>query len=199
MTLLALDTSTSALVLALTTPGGTMDRVYRDLRSHNEELFPRLGELFEQAGVRPKDLEGVVVGSGPGSFTGTRVGWAAALGLAEGLGIGCVAVPTLDALGWMARACGTVTVAVDARRGRVYAAPYREGQGQAPIAELTWEELWAGGLPVAMPAWTVVNGDQNWIPLPGWGEGLLALGLAKFQRGDLVREGEGPLYLRPGV
>src|SRR3989441_10523503 len=56
-------------------------------------LFRSLGRL----GITPRDLEGIVLGDGPGSFTGLRIGWAAAKGLAQEAGLQLVAVPSLMA------------------------------------------------------------------------------------------------------
>src|SRR5262249_61451594 len=75
-------------------------------------------------GVAIDELEAVAVSIGPGSFTGLRIGLALAQGLAFAGGIGCVGVPTLEALAWSAEAApGTsICAAIDARKQEVYAA-----------------------------------------------------------------------------
>src|SRR2546422_10576570 len=78
-------------------------------------------------GFRPADLSGIVLGDGPGSFTGLRIGWAAAKGLAQEAGLDLVAVPSLmAAAGGAAMKLGPVPIAAcfDALRGQVYGAIY---------------------------------------------------------------------------
>jgi tRNA threonylcarbamoyladenosine biosynthesis protein TsaB len=80
--------------------------------------------VLADAGVAIDDVQAVAVSIGPGSFTGLRIGLALAQGLAFAGGIGCVGVPTLEALAWSAEAePGTsVCAAIDARKQEVYAA-----------------------------------------------------------------------------
>lgn len=94
-------------------------------------LLPVIGELVDElGGLRADDL--VVVGVGPGAFTGVRVGVATALGLAES--VGCRVLP-LCSLALRAAAhpgCARLVVALDARKGRVYAATY-DTTGPVPV------------------------------------------------------------------
>jgi tRNA threonylcarbamoyladenosine biosynthesis protein TsaB len=89
-----------------------------------------IADVLRQAGVEPADLEGIVVADGPGSFTGLRIGWAAALGLAQERDLPLRAVPALlaAAAGAAARV-GPEPVAAcfDALRGQVFGAVYRIG------------------------------------------------------------------------
>lgn len=95
-----------------------------DTRKHNEELIPQVLGVVAQAQVTMADLDQVVVGCGPGPFTGLRVGMATAQALAHALRIECVGVCTLDAI---AAATGAELVATDARRREVYWARYEQG------------------------------------------------------------------------
>ena len=86
-------------------------------KSLAKTLLEDVDALFRQASARPRDLDAVVVGTGPGSFTGTRVGIAVARGLGRALGVEGAGVSTLDALA--AGADGALPV-IDARRGEVF-------------------------------------------------------------------------------
>ncbi|MCB0911017.1 MAG: tRNA (adenosine(37)-N6)-threonylcarbamoyltransferase complex dimerization subunit type 1 TsaB [Propionibacteriaceae bacterium] len=100
-----------------------------DRRAHAEQLLPLVRRVLAQAGASPADLSGVVVGVGPGPFTGLRVGVAAAITMAEALGIPVRGVCSLDvvALEWAGRPDapgGEFAVVSDARRKEVYWARY---------------------------------------------------------------------------
>jgi tRNA threonylcarbamoyl adenosine modification protein YeaZ len=98
--ILAIDTATTRVVIATGTPGGVADGVstwtagYR----HGETLLPSIGRFLGEQDIRRSRLDGIVVGTGPGAFTGLRVGIATAKGLAHGLGIPLVGVSTAEAL-----------------------------------------------------------------------------------------------------
>ncbi len=96
-------------------------------RKANEVLLQRLSALMDEAGATLKDIQAVVVGRGPGSFTGVRIGVATAKGLACGLNVPLYGVGTLDALAWGAWAGGvrgTIGVVADAMRQEVYPARF---------------------------------------------------------------------------
>jgi tRNA threonylcarbamoyl adenosine modification protein YeaZ len=98
--LLAIDTATTRVVIATGSPDGVADGVstwvagYR----HGETLLPSIQRFLGEQNLRRSRLTGIVVGTGPGAFTGLRVGIATAKGLAHGLGIPLVGVPTAEAL-----------------------------------------------------------------------------------------------------
>ena len=125
---LAIDTATDIASVAVGEPPGTDAGVFvQGPRRHAAELIVLIDHTLEQAGVRLTDLEGIVVGDGPGSFTGLRIGWAAAKGLAQQAGLSLAAVPSLmAAAATVARQLGPVPVAAcyDALRGQVYGAVY---------------------------------------------------------------------------
>jgi tRNA threonylcarbamoyl adenosine modification protein YeaZ len=96
-------------------------------RRHAAEIVGLIDFTLGRIGVRPQDLDGIVVGDGPGSFTGLRIGWAAAKGLAQETGLQFVAVPSLlAAAAGAAVKAGAVPIAAcfDALRGEVYGALY---------------------------------------------------------------------------
>lgn len=205
MNLLALDTATPLLVLGVRSGSQLYTRTLQPERTHGEALLESLAALLEEAKLEKRELSAVVVGSGPGSFTGTRVGWAAGLGMAEGLGIPAVSVPTLDALGWEDRDSGRSCLAVlDARRGKFYTGVYLKGELQGGYRDLAPAE--SGELPrrvIGPHALDFIQaaGGEGWqaVETANWARGLLDIGAEKLQGGNHVRPGEGPLYLRPSV
>ena len=125
---LAIDTATEiASVAAGRPPTAESGAHVQGARRHAAEVIRLVDFALSRLGVRPRDLEGIVVGDGPGSFTGLRIGWAAAKGLAHEAGLELRAIPSL-----MAAAAGAalrlgaepVAVCFDALRGQVYEALY---------------------------------------------------------------------------
>lgn len=97
--LLAIDTATSQIVVALERPGGPPDvAAWPAGQRHGEELLTALDGLLRRVGVGLDLLGGIVVGTGPGAFTGLRVGLATAKGLAQALAIPIIGIPTSTAL-----------------------------------------------------------------------------------------------------
>jgi tRNA threonylcarbamoyladenosine biosynthesis protein TsaB len=93
-------------------------------RGHAERLLSMIAEMLGEAGVTYQNLDRIAVTTGPGSFTGVRVGVAAARALALALDIPAVGVGSLEALAFSAmqgRKAGTVIAVLDARRGEIYA------------------------------------------------------------------------------
>jgi tRNA threonylcarbamoyladenosine biosynthesis protein TsaB len=98
--ILAIDTSGTGAVVALGEPDGTLlaERRWTAGYRHGEELLTRIDEMLTTTGTPVAELGGVVVGTGPGAFTGLRVGLATAKGLAHGLEIPIAGVATSEAL-----------------------------------------------------------------------------------------------------
>jgi tRNA threonylcarbamoyl adenosine modification protein YeaZ len=128
--LLAFDTATPAVTAAvLDTETGRVlaaaDRI--DARRHGELLLPTVDEVLGEAGVTKHQLGAVVTGTGPGPYTGLRVGLATAATLGHALGIPAYGICTLDGIAHAAhlqRVEGPFVVATDARRKEVYWAVY---------------------------------------------------------------------------
>src|SRR3989454_7643353 len=125
---LAIDTATDiASVAAGRAPTAQSGAHVQGARRHAAEIIRLVDFALSRLGIRPGDLEGLVVGDGPGSFTGPRIGWAAAKGLAHEAGLELRAIPSL-----MAAAAGAalklgaepVAACFDALRGQVYGALY---------------------------------------------------------------------------
>lgn len=142
--MLALDTATEEVAVGL----GLVDddvavlgEIDLDVpRASLTHLMPAVVRLLESAGRSIADVEAVVVGRGPGSFTGVRIGVAAAKGLAQGLGVPLYGVGTLDAVAerFSGRE-GLVGVVGDAMRREVYPALFR--CAAAGIERLTPDEV----------------------------------------------------------
>jgi tRNA threonylcarbamoyladenosine biosynthesis protein TsaB len=152
MRILALDTSTEYLSLALSLDGKVLSRDVHAGQTHSQLILPMIGELLAEAGVALKQLEGIAFGAGPGSFTGLRICCGVAQGLAFGAGLPVVGISTLLAL---AESSGEqkVIACLDARMGEVYHAAYEK-------SDSAWKEIRAPGLykPEAIPA----------VPGNGW-------------------------------
>ena len=101
------------------------ERVTVDARAHAEQLTPNVLAALADAGLTVDDLGAVVVGCGPGPFTGLRVGMATAAAYGHALGIPVHGVCSLDAIG--VDTTGEALVVTDARRREVYWARYRDG------------------------------------------------------------------------
>jgi tRNA threonylcarbamoyladenosine biosynthesis protein TsaB len=113
MLILAFDTATDVATSALVSDG----EVLGERSSTAVTLLEDVDALLRQSGAHTRDVQGLAVGIGPGSFTGIRIGLATARGLALALGTPAAGVSTLDALA--AGAPGAVPV-IDARRGEVF-------------------------------------------------------------------------------
>jgi tRNA threonylcarbamoyladenosine biosynthesis protein TsaB len=113
MLTLAFDTATGAATSALVRDGDVLG----ERTGRAAEVLADADELLRGGGLAPRDLDRIAVGVGPGSFTGVRIGLAAARGLALALELPVAGVSTLEALA--AGAAGAVPV-IDARRGEVF-------------------------------------------------------------------------------
>jgi tRNA threonylcarbamoyladenosine biosynthesis protein TsaB len=102
---------------------------------HAEALLPALDFLLRTTRVDRANIVGIVVGAGPGSFTGLRIAAATARGLAQGLNVPLYAYSTLAALALDVQTERPVCALLDARRGEVYAAVYRR-RGRSALEEI---------------------------------------------------------------
>jgi len=125
--ILAFDTATDAATSALVDDG----EVVAERVSRAQTLLEDVDALLRQGGAHPRDLDGLAIGIGPGSFTGVRIGLAVARGLALALGVPGAGVPTLAALA--AGAPGALPV-VDARRREIFTLADGEPAVLAPDA-----------------------------------------------------------------
>lgn len=126
MIILAIDTSTKYLSLAITEKDKILAGFHRDLeQQHCARLIPEIDRLLKKAKLKLRDIDFIAFSIGPGSFTGLRIGAAAAKGLTLATKIKIVGVPTLDVLAYNVKANGRLIIpVVDAKRGNVYASIY---------------------------------------------------------------------------
>ena len=126
-----MDTATPVTGVAVGSEAGTLAEVaVRHERRHAEVLVPAVRWVLEQADVDPGALAGVAVGTGPGLFTGLRVGVSTAKALAQAWALPMVAVPSLDLIAFTHRHVQrAICPVIDARRGEVFCALYRHAPG----------------------------------------------------------------------
>lgn len=184
-----------------------------ETRRHARDLAPAVADLLAAQGWRPRDLHGVLVSRGPGSYTGLRVGVMSAKALAYATGCALLTIETFAGIAVQAPdEVMRLDVLADAQQDKVYVQPFaRSASGLTPTAPLAirsiteWlqsreADAWVSGPGLAkwearLPEGTRAVEPGRRDPLP---ESLLRLGLARYRAGerDDVWAAE-PLYLRP--
>jgi tRNA threonylcarbamoyladenosine biosynthesis protein TsaB len=169
---LAFDTSTPEGSVALrATDGRVVERSIGSRVRHAESLLPTIAEVLAEAGLAPADTGGIVVGAGPGSFTGVRIAAATARGLVRALDVPLFTYGSLLAEAAAAQILDTPVCAVfDARRDEVYAACYRFSDvGWSTLMEP--EALSVAALTARLsdlaPVWTGEGAGSQERRLPG--------------------------------
>lgn len=143
MYVLALDTATLVSTVAV----AAKDRIVAEYtlhhrKTHSQKLMPALAMVMEEAEASSEQISGIAVASGPGSFTGLRIGMTTAKSLAQVWGVPVLPVPTLDALAYnLADSGGVVCPILDAQRDQVYTAIYNEGRRLTDYLAVSWKEL----------------------------------------------------------
>ncbi|BEV71907.1 MULTISPECIES: tRNA (adenosine(37)-N6)-threonylcarbamoyltransferase complex dimerization subunit type 1 TsaB [unclassified Paludibacterium] len=122
MNCLAIDTSTDYLSLALRWQGQVLVQHEPAGQAHAERALPGIRALLDQAGIELRQLDSILFGQGPGSFTGLRIACGLAQGLAFSADLPVIAIPTLDSMA--VQLDGPVLVCLDARMNQVYTACY---------------------------------------------------------------------------
>ena len=131
MLILAFETSAKAASVALTENGKLLGESYQNTGlTHSQTLMVMAENLLKQCGKTVNDITAVAVAEGPGSFTGVRIGVAAAKGFAWGLSVPCYGISTLEAMAlslgvWEGHICACM----DARRNQVYNARFFAAHG----------------------------------------------------------------------
>ena len=147
MLILAFETSAKAGSVALLQDGKLLAESYQNTgMTHSQTLLSMAEEMLKNSGLTPKDVQAVAVAAGPGSFTGVRIGVAAAKGFAWGGELPCYGVSTLEAMALnLGVYDGYVVCAMDARRNQIYNAIFRAEQGTlhrlCPDRAISLEEL----------------------------------------------------------
>lgn len=211
MRVLAVETSTLAGGVALLDGESVRGEYLVAVRTtHSERLMSAIDRLLTDAGWTARDLEGLAVAVGPGSFTGLRIGLSTVKGLALALGIPVAPVPTLDAMAaslpW---ASLPVCPVIDARKGEVYTCLYR-WDGARMRREWEYLAIPPGELARRLAEPVVLLGDgaaaihsplarlappPRRSPSPAF---VGYLGLLRLRAGETVAAADlTPLYLRP--
>lgn len=131
MNLLAIDASTEACSVALNFNGKQYSRFELCPQSHSLVLLPMVDEVLKEASCELSQLDGLVFGQGPGSFTGVRIGIGVAQGLAFAADLQVVGVSTLQAMAQQAFRVHqqvNVVAAIDARMSEIYTGHYQANE-----------------------------------------------------------------------
>lgn len=167
--LLSIDTATDALSVAVGRIGDIRFSSWqRRRKGHAEELAPLIERALDASGIKAADLAAIAVTVGPGTFTGVRIGLAAARGMRIALQIPVIGVNTLELLAFQAAGRWPdrpVLAALDARRGQVYAQYFRR-------ARQAWPEPWCAA--TALPASSAADMLTPGSILVGSGARLIA-------------------------
>lgn len=209
----AIETSTRVGSVAVRRGGRTLRADLGESRAHASDLMPAVDRLVKELGGAPSELASVLVGTGPGSYTGLRVGIATALGLARASGARARGVPSGETLAFGALAPGTSAYhLIDGRSGGFYLAHFLRLDGEVEVLEspmvLSRDELpgrLAGSVAILTDDATAASSglspevlERVRTDVKPDAAALLELGLARVERlGAQVLEAIEPLYLRP--
>ncbi len=161
MLVAAFETSTRSPSVALRVDGQVFEERLSGDRPHASDLLPALERLLAKTGRRVGDLELIVVGTGPGSFTGLRVAVATALGLARGSGAALFGLPSGEALCWRELFVGQeAAILLDARQGELYFAHYRRAPASVEVLRAPCV-IRPGDLPKVLPANILLFGEPG--------------------------------------
>ncbi|MGX8698856.1 MAG: tRNA (adenosine(37)-N6)-threonylcarbamoyltransferase complex dimerization subunit type 1 TsaB [bacterium] len=181
MKLLAIESSAKAASICLTEDGALVSQYFTaSALTHSKTLLVMAEQLLQNLELTVSQLDAIAVARGPGSFTGVRIGVAAAKGLCWGADKPAIGVSTLEAMAWHLadREGCRIAAAMDARRGEFYNAVFRAEGGRPvrltedrpiPLAALMEEAKAAG-----VPYWFVGDGAKKCQ------EGFLAAGLPAY-------------------
>ncbi|WP_115718075.1 tRNA (adenosine(37)-N6)-threonylcarbamoyltransferase complex dimerization subunit type 1 TsaB [Gallaecimonas mangrovi] len=130
--LLALDTATEACSAALQQGDEVLGTFEVCPQQHTQKILPMIDQLLADAGLRLDDVDALVVGQGPGSFTGVRIGIGIVQGLAFSAEKPVITVSNLAAMAqqaWVQKKAAKVLAAIDARMGELYVGAYQQQNG----------------------------------------------------------------------
>ncbi|TFG65284.1 MAG: tRNA (adenosine(37)-N6)-threonylcarbamoyltransferase complex dimerization subunit type 1 TsaB [Spirochaetales bacterium] len=209
MKVLALDTSTQVLSLALKTEEGTYTLSVSGELKHSERLVPLMQTLLAEAGISVRDLGLIVCAKGPGSFTGLRIGLATAKGISYASGCPLVSIPTLDMLAaHLSFYSGLVLPVLDARKNSFYTALFKDGERKSEYLDAGAEEisfllkscrpviLTGPGAGMLMERLNVPDIAVDPDSALGRAASLIPSGLERLSRNGPDPPDEGPLYIR---
>lgn len=143
--ILGIDTATDTMSVAVGNASGILGELTTNLKkNHSVRLMPAIEQLLEECGIAVADLKKIAVSSGPGSYTGLRIGVTVAKTLAWDRQIPIVGISSLAVIaGNFSFATEPVVPLIDARRGNVYGAVYQQGKSVFSDQHIALEELLA--------------------------------------------------------
>ncbi|PZG14810.1 tRNA (adenosine(37)-N6)-threonylcarbamoyltransferase complex dimerization subunit type 1 TsaB [Nonomuraea aridisoli] len=200
MLVLAFDTATPAVTAALHNGERVLaERTTIDARRHGELLVPTIELVLQEAAVPLREVTAIVAGSGPGPYTGLRVGLMTAQGLATTLGVPAYGICTLDAVAYGSGLTEPFLAATDARRKEVFWARYSDMRTRVdgPFVDRP-ADVPIDGLPVVGAAATLypdVLGDGAGAPPYPYAGALAALAAERLAAG-VPLDPPRPIYLR---
>lgn len=210
---IAIETSTRVGSVAVSFRGERRRADLGEARAHASDLMPAIDRIVREFGATPADVSAVLVGTGPGSYTGLRVGIATALGLARAAGAPARGVPSGEVLAFGALDPGQAAFhLIDARSGGFYLARFERTAEEVVVLEspcvVGREELearLAGSIPILSDRETIAasglrpeTAERARVDVRPDANALLALGRARLQRlGPEQLDKILPLYLRP--
>jgi tRNA threonylcarbamoyladenosine biosynthesis protein TsaB len=221
MNLLAFDTSTEIMSLAVQRGSEVFTHEGAGGAQASQAMLPAIASLMQQAGLRYEELDAIVFGRGPGSFTGLRTACSVAQGLAFGANTQVLPVDTLLCVAQVAHEqtqASHILAALDARIGEVYAEYYSfdsklfnqdtrklpqkpQKPDEMMLLELPPDTLLAGNIrPIYDAALPPAIRALRFVPCLPTARALLALAPGLIARGDLVAAQDAlPLYVRDKV
>lgn len=220
MNLLGIDTSTRSTVLGLQLGSEVVDRTSSEVDTHSREILPSIDSLVKEAGISLEDLDAIVFGQGPGSFTGLRIAIGVVQGLGYGLGIPVVPVSSMACIAQSVIPAinpPLVFVGLTARLEEIYYGAYRFEddiavpvipEGVVDVSELPQLPAgeWVGcgnamqELGIKIEKATGVSFESISRDAVPTIHNLLSLGSFKFSRGESVNAIQAtPVYLREQV
>ncbi len=162
MRLLTVDTSGPVCGVAVTDGARVLSEcAARNGNTHSASLMPMVERCLESAGRTLAEMDALAVVTGPGSFTGVRIGVATVKGLAHGCGKPCIPVDALEAIAWSTGRTGgdaVICALQDARAGQVYGAVFRGEERLTENAPMKLEDFLAMALPLG-PGRLLLTGD----------------------------------------
>nr|WP_206068625.1 tRNA (adenosine(37)-N6)-threonylcarbamoyltransferase complex dimerization subunit type 1 TsaB [Nonomuraea sp. FMUSA5-5] len=197
---LAFDTATPAVTAALHDGQRVLaESTTIDARRHGELLVPTIQTVLAEAGVPLREVTAIVAGSGPGPYTGLRVGLMTAQGLATTLGVPAYGICTLDAVAYGSGLSEPFLAATDARRKEVFWARYTDHRTRAegPFVDRP-ADVPVAGLPVVgagAQLYPDLLGGGRDLPLYPYAGALAALAAERLAAG-VPLDPPRPIYLR---
>ncbi|MFE3447685.1 tRNA (adenosine(37)-N6)-threonylcarbamoyltransferase complex dimerization subunit type 1 TsaB [Nonomuraea sp. NPDC059194] len=200
MLVLAFDTATPAVTAALHDGARVLaESTVVDARRHGELLVPTIEKVLDEAGASLHDVTAIVAGSGPGPYTGLRVGLMTAQALSTAIGAPAYGICSLDAVAYGSGLTTEFLAATDARRKEVFWARYSDARTrlEGPFVDRPADVPRTGGLPVVgagAALYPDVLGEPGAPPYP-YGGFMAALAAERLAAG-LPMDQPRPIYLR---